>query len=112
MTVSLVVIMLELTGALTYVIPIMSSIMVAKWTADFINPNSMYDSLIRRNGHPYLDHKHEYHPKTGHKRHPATAGDVAELPTPSLATGEFSDCFEIDKRYTAVEIAAKMSRLS
>ncbi|KAI9357247.1 chloride channel [Zopfochytrium polystomum] len=111
MTVSLAVIMVELTGALAYVIPIMCSIMVAKWTADFIESKSIYDSLIRRNGHPYLDHKHEYHPKTGSTRHPADAGDVAERPT-MTEMDEYLECFSIEKRYTSLEIEAKMTRLS
>jgi H+/Cl- antiporter ClcA len=38
MTVSLVVIMFELTGALTYALPIMMSIMIAKWVADAFCP--------------------------------------------------------------------------
>ncbi|KAI9362902.1 clc channel [Zopfochytrium polystomum] len=87
MTVSLVVIMVELTGALTYVIPIMCAIMVAKWIADFIEPKSIYESQIRRNGYPYLDHKHEYHVKRRSRREGGrgTAGvvavDVAERPS-------------------------------
>ncbi|CAI2199684.1 3994_t:CDS:2, partial [Funneliformis geosporum] len=36
MTVSLTVIMFELTGALTYVLPIMTAIIISKWVADWI----------------------------------------------------------------------------
>ncbi|KAK9722806.1 hypothetical protein K7432_002427 [Basidiobolus ranarum] len=60
MTVSLIVIMFELTGTLTYVLPLMISILVAKWTGDAIAPGSIYDKLIEVNGHPYLDSKTEY----------------------------------------------------
>jgi len=34
MTVSLVVIMFELTGGLNYIVPVMLAIIVAKWVAD------------------------------------------------------------------------------
>lgn len=60
MTVSLVVIMFELTGALSYALPIMTSIMVSKWIADAISPDSLFDYLIKRNAYPYLNHKKEY----------------------------------------------------
>ena len=45
MTVSLVVIMFELTGALTYALPIMISIMVSKWVGDALCPDSIYGNL-------------------------------------------------------------------
>ncbi len=57
MTVSLVIIMFELTGSLAYVLPIMVSIMVAKWMSDSLSSESLYDKLINVQGHPYLDHK-------------------------------------------------------
>lgn len=55
MTVSIVVIMFELTGALTYVLPIMIAVMLAKWTGDAIHPRGIYESWIQLNGYPYLD---------------------------------------------------------
>ncbi|CAG8515755.1 4879_t:CDS:2, partial [Dentiscutata heterogama] len=57
MTVSLTVIMFELTGALTYVLPIMTAIMIAKWVADGIVKHGIYDLLIALNDHPFLDSK-------------------------------------------------------
>ncbi|KAI9138813.1 chloride channel [Paraphysoderma sedebokerense] len=61
MTVSLVVIMFELTGALTYVLPIMITVMTAKFVADAVGgKESIYDGLIRLNMYPYLDNKEEY----------------------------------------------------
>lgn len=60
MTVSLVVIMFELTGALTYVLPIMIAIMVGKWVADFLCKRGLYNLMIEFNDHPYLDSKKEY----------------------------------------------------
>lgn len=60
MTVSLVVIMFELTGSLTYLLPAMLSVMVAKWVADGSSRQSLYDFMIDMNGHPYLNAKREY----------------------------------------------------
>ena len=55
MTVSIVVIMFELTGALTYVLPIMIAVMLSKWIGDAISgPKGIYESWINFNGYPYL----------------------------------------------------------
>ena len=42
MTVSLIVIMFELTGGLTYIVPIMVAVMVSKWIGDAIVKDGMY----------------------------------------------------------------------
>lgn len=60
MTVSLAVIMFELTGSLSYVMPFMLSILVSKWVADAIEPQGIYDLLIDLNEYPYLDTKSKY----------------------------------------------------
>ncbi|CAG8702070.1 15562_t:CDS:10, partial [Acaulospora morrowiae] len=60
MTVSLVVIMFELTGALTYVLPIMVAVMVSKWVGDAFGKEGIYDGWIRINEYPFLDSKEEY----------------------------------------------------
>ena len=57
MTVSIVVIMFELTGALTYVLPIMIAVMISKWIGDAISPRGIYESWIRFNGYPFLDNR-------------------------------------------------------
>lgn len=59
MTVSIVVIMFELTGALTYVLPIMIAVMISKWIGDAISPRGIYESWIHFNGYPYLDNRDE-----------------------------------------------------
>nr|CDS26276.2 H(+):Cl() exchange transporter 4 [Hymenolepis microstoma] len=53
-TVSLVVIMIELIGGLSYSIPIMVASMFAKWTGDRLFEGSIYDVQIRLNQYPYL----------------------------------------------------------
>lgn len=57
MTASIVVIMFELTGALTYVLPIMVAVMLGKWTGDVFSPYSIYEEWIRLNEYPHLDNK-------------------------------------------------------
>ena len=57
MTVSIVVIMFELTGALTYVLPIMVAVMLSKWIGDVFSRHGIYESWIQFKGYPYLDNK-------------------------------------------------------
>jgi chloride channel 3/4/5 len=45
LSVALAVIMFELTGSLDYVLPFSLAILFAKWTADAIEPLSIYVSL-------------------------------------------------------------------
>lgn len=44
LSVTLAVILFELTGSLDYVLPFSLAILVAKWTSDFIEPLSIYVS--------------------------------------------------------------------
>ena len=69
MTVSLVVIMFELTGGITYIVPIMVAVMTAKWVGDFITPGGIYDAHITINGYPYLEGKERF-------MHTSTCEDV------------------------------------
>jgi chloride channel 3/4/5 len=55
MTISLAVIMFELTGQLDYVVPHMLAILVAKWVADAISSEGVYDLAQNVLGHPFLD---------------------------------------------------------
>ncbi|KAF8806391.1 clc channel [Phlegmacium glaucopus] len=59
-TVSLAVIMFELTDTLTYAVPVMLSVLVAKTVADALEPKGIYDLVIELNQLPYLDAKHRY----------------------------------------------------
>ncbi|TIA54658.1 hypothetical protein D6C77_07665 [Aureobasidium pullulans] len=58
MTISLCVIMFELTGELEYVIPHMIAILVAKWVADALGKEGVYDLAQNVLGHPFLDLDH------------------------------------------------------
>jgi len=55
MTISLAVIMFELTGELEFIVPNMIGIMVAKWVADGLEKESVYDLAQTVLGHPFLD---------------------------------------------------------
>ena len=67
MTVSIVVIMFELTGALTYVLPIMVAVMISKWVGDAFSSRGIYESWIDFNEYPFLDNSEE----------PTTIPDIA-----------------------------------
>ncbi|KAF2875373.1 voltage-gated protein/chloride channel-like protein [Massariosphaeria phaeospora] len=57
LTVTLAVILFELTGSLDHVLPFSLGILVAKWTADALEPLSIYDLLTDMNSYPFLDNK-------------------------------------------------------
>uniref|UniRef100_A0A8C8DY32 Chloride channel protein n=1 Tax=Oryzias sinensis TaxID=183150 RepID=A0A8C8DY32_9TELE len=59
MTVSLVVIMFELTGGLEYIVPLMAATMTSKWVADALGREGIYEAHIRLNGYPFLEAKEE-----------------------------------------------------
>lgn len=92
MTVSLILILFELTNSLTYVVPLMLSTMVAKWVADGLERDSIHDLGIALCGYPYLDHK-----KTV-----VAQGDVSEV----LETG---DTLQIETLYTFDNLERKLA---
>ncbi|KAJ3030203.1 UNVERIFIED_CONTAM: hypothetical protein HDU68_009844 [Siphonaria sp. JEL0065] len=62
-TMSLTVIMFELTGALSYVLPVMVTVLTAKWVADYWGGDGgagLYGELIRQGGYPFIDLGDEY----------------------------------------------------
>ena len=74
MTVSIVVIMFELTGALTYVLPIMVAVMLSKWVGDAFSRRGIYESWIHFNEYPFLDNSEE------------NAADVPDVPASQIMT--------------------------
>jgi chloride channel 3/4/5 len=52
--------MFELTDTLTYAVPVMLSVLVAKTVADALEPKGIYDLVIELSQLPYLDVKEEY----------------------------------------------------
>ncbi|PCG96994.1 Chloride channel, voltage gated [Penicillium occitanis (nom. inval.)] len=71
LSVTLAVICFELTGSLNHVLPFCIAILCAKWTADAIEPRSIYDLLTDMNDYPFLDNK------GGHPTTDQTLGDLS-----------------------------------
>lgn len=81
MTVSIVVIMFELTGALTYVLPIMIAVMLSKWVGDAFGKRGIYETWIRFNAYPFLDNKDDTSiPDVPVSQIMTTIEDLATLP--------------------------------
>ncbi|KAF2228103.1 chloride channel [Elsinoe ampelina] len=59
-TVSVVVIMFELTGALTYILPTMIVVGVTKAVSDSFGKGGIADRMIWFNGFPFLDNKEDH----------------------------------------------------
>lgn len=59
-TLSLAVIVAELTGSLVYILPVSISVIIAKTVADTIEHRSIYDLVMDISELPYLDAKSEY----------------------------------------------------
>src|SRR6202000_3443571 len=57
LSVTLAVILFELTGSLDHVLPFSLGVLCAKWTADTVEPSSIYDLLIDMNSYPYLNNR-------------------------------------------------------
>lgn len=55
LSLTLVVILFELTGSLDHVLPFSLAILCAKWIANAMEPLSIYDLLTDMNSYPYLD---------------------------------------------------------
>jgi chloride channel 3/4/5 len=108
MTVSLVVIMVELTGGLSYSVPLMCAALVSKLVGDALVGPGIYDAHIQLNNYPYLDVKAEFNDQT-------TAADVLEnkpeknqlimLPRDGLTLGELTTIVRTYK-YTGYPVIA------
>ena len=61
-TVSLVVIVVELTHGMEYVVPLMIAVMFAKWVGDWLCPKGINEAMIELNNYPFLDNKLEFTP--------------------------------------------------
>ncbi|KAJ2959531.1 hypothetical protein NQZ79_g5033 [Umbelopsis isabellina] len=69
-TVSVVVIMFELTGRVTYILPSMITLIVTKATADWFGKGGIADRYIQINGYPFLDkEEHSFGVPVSHVMH-------------------------------------------
>ncbi|KAJ4512853.1 chloride channel [Exophiala dermatitidis] len=91
LTVSIVVIMFELTGALSYVLPIMIAVMLAKWIGDALSPHGIYESWIHFKGYPYLESNED--------------ADIPHVPVASIMTRiEDMTCLDGGRPYTVEDL--------
>ena len=102
MTISLAVIMFELTGELEFVVPNMIGIMVAKWVADAIGRDGVYDLAQAVLGHPFLDLDHGLQ-LVRRDRH-----TVAELIPPAQTMREITVDVPPDGKVARAVLAAKL----
>ncbi|KJR82453.1 chloride channel, other eukaryote [Sporothrix schenckii 1099-18] len=82
LTVCVVVIMFELTGALTYILPTMIVVGVTKAVGDLFGGGGIADRMIWFNGFPFLDNKEEHN--FGVPVSQAMNSDVTALPAAGM----------------------------
>lgn len=97
--VTLAVILFELTGSLEHVLPFSLGVLFAKWTADALEPLSIYDLLTDMNAYPYLDSKER----------PIFTTDLGDI-TPHLDTDHVID-ISVSPLLPAKELRSKVKHL-
>jgi len=99
LSVTLAVILFELTGSLDHVLPFSLGILCAKWAADAVEPLSIYDLLTDMNSYPFLDNKAS----------PVFDSELAEI-VPRLRRDKLID-ITISPLVKASELRSKLVRL-
>lgn len=94
-TVSVVVIMFELTGALTYILPTMIVVGVTKAVSELFGKGGIADRMIWFNGFPFLDNKedHNFGVPVSH----VMRSSVVSLPVSGLTLSEVEQLLADDK---------------
>lgn len=95
LTVSVVVIMFELTGALTYILPTMIVVGVTKAVSELFGKGGIADRMIWFNGFPFLDNKEEHN--FGVPVSHAMKASVVSLPVNGLTLQEVEELLGEDK---------------
>ena len=108
MTVSLAVIMFELTGEVNFIPPFMVAILTAKWVADAISAESVYDLSQHLLGHPFLDAEHAI---AKLRSLSDRAGTVAELIPPENTMEEITLFTGPDYRIRKQTLKDKLAQL-
>ncbi|KAK4443211.1 chloride channel [Podospora aff. communis PSN243] len=104
MTVSLAVVMFELTGEVNFIPPFMIAILTAKWTADAISADGVYDLSQHLLGHPFLDAEHALGRVRGLRLGDEWEGTMEDLIPPN-------DTMEAITLYTGPDFRARKSTL-
>jgi len=96
MTVSLVVIMFELTGGVRYIVPLMAAAMASKWVGDALGRAGIYDAHIALNGYPFLDIKEEFDHTTlaADVMQPQSNDPLSVLTQDSMKLGEVEEILD------------------
>ncbi|PBP23508.1 voltage gated chloride channel [Diplocarpon rosae] len=94
-TVSVVVIMFELTGALTYILPTMVVVGVTKAISELFGKGGIADRMIYFNGFPFLDNKEDH--TFGVPVSQVMTGDVIALPTTGVSMKNLEKLLREDK---------------
>ncbi|EHK98837.1 putative H(+)/Cl(-) exchange transporter 3 [Glarea lozoyensis 74030] len=105
MTVSLAVIMFELTGEVDYIPPFMIAILIAKWVADALSSEGVYDLAQTVLGHPFLDPDHALHIVRNE------GSQVEELIPPPQTMNEITVDLPADFRVPKSLLATKLTQL-
>ncbi|KAJ8124732.1 hypothetical protein O1611_g8908 [Lasiodiplodia mahajangana] len=88
-TVSVVVIMFELTGALTYILPTMIVVGVTKIVSEMFGKGGIADRMIWFSGFPFLDNKEEHN--FGVPVSTVMTGDVVAIPVHGMTLESVED---------------------
>ncbi|KAK6364574.1 hypothetical protein LTS17_012047 [Exophiala oligosperma] len=99
LSVTLAVILFELTGSLDHVLPFSLGVLCAKWTADAVEPLSIYDLLTDMNSYPFLDNRSS----------PVFDSELGDI-TPRLRRDKVID-ITISPLVKANDLRAKLRRL-
>jgi chloride channel 3/4/5 len=94
-TVSVVVIMFELTGALTYILPTMIVVGVTKAVSELFGKGGIADRMIWFSGFPFLDNKEDH--TFGVPVSQVMTSDVVVLPTTGLSMKNLEQLLREDK---------------
>ncbi|KAI5273570.1 CLC voltage-gated chloride channel [Aureobasidium subglaciale] len=107
-TVSVVVIMFELTGALTYILPTMIVVGVTKAVSDRFGKGGIADRMIWFNGMPFLDNKEDH--AFGVPVSTAMTSELKALPISGLEVRDIEKLLDDNKfsGYPIVEDATSM----
>ncbi|GKT47286.1 putative choline-phosphate cytidylyltransferase [Colletotrichum spaethianum] len=94
-TVSVVVIMFELTGALTYILPTMIVVGVTKIVSELFGKGGIADRMIWFSGFPFLDNKEEHN--FGVPVSEVMRTEITSLPTSGMVFSELEKLLKEDK---------------
>lgn len=108
-TVSVVVIMFELTGALTYILPTMIVVGVTKAVSELFGKGGIADRMIWFNGFPFLDNKEEH--TFGVPVSQVMTSDVMALPTAGLTMKHVEQLLKEDKYQGFPIVESRVSRI-